>query len=267
VKLKPEASTMADERREPLTLPPQMLPAFEFHDQQVRTMLRDGEPWFVLADVCAVLDIANSRDAASRLDDEDKGVASADTPGGRQQAAIVSEAGLYALIFTSRKPEARTFKRWVTSIVLPAIRRTGSYAPAGVTVPRSLPEALRLAADQAERADAIREELAIAAPKAAFADRYADSSGTHSFRQVAKLLGANESRFRAFLEAKGILYRLGDNWTAKAAHIDAGRLVVKAGTSPTGHAFTQARFTAKGVRWIAGLWGQHELATNGASWP
>lgn len=100
---------------------------FDFEEQAVRVIMRDDEPWFVAADVCRVLEVSNSRDALSRLDDDEKGVVTADTLGGQQQMNIISESGLYALIFTSRKPEAKKFRKWVTSEVLPSIRRSGRY--------------------------------------------------------------------------------------------------------------------------------------------
>lgn len=92
-----------------------------------RIIDRNGEPWFVLADVCAELEIANSRDAANRLDDDEKDVVNADTLGGSQRMTVINESGLYSLILTSRKAEAKRFKKWVTSEVLPSIRRTGRY--------------------------------------------------------------------------------------------------------------------------------------------
>lgn len=100
---------------------------FSFEEHAVRVLTRDGEPWFVLADVCGVLDISNSRDASNRLDEDEKGVVTTDTLGGPQEMSIINESGLYNLIFTSRKPEARRFRKWVTGEVLPAIRKTGSY--------------------------------------------------------------------------------------------------------------------------------------------
>lgn len=87
----------------------------------------EGEPWFVAADVCKALSIANNRDALSRVDEDEKGVASTDTPGGEQQVAIINEPGLYSLVLGSRKPEARAFKRWITHEVVPTIRRHGAY--------------------------------------------------------------------------------------------------------------------------------------------
>ena len=106
---------------------------FNFDALQVRAVLRDGEPWFVASDVCAVLEVADVRQAVERLDDSERGGCTVPTPGGPQEVRAVNESGMYALIFTSRKPEAQRFRRWVTSEVLPSIRRTGQYTarPAG----------------------------------------------------------------------------------------------------------------------------------------
>ncbi|MDO5658304.1 MAG: Bro-N domain-containing protein [Paracoccus sp. (in: a-proteobacteria)] len=103
------------------------LTTYQFEDHDVRIVMRGDDPWFVAADVCAVLGIANSRDAVGRLDDDERGVAVLDTLGGRQTVNTVSESGLYVLVFTSRLPAARRFRKWVTSDLLPALRRTGAY--------------------------------------------------------------------------------------------------------------------------------------------
>lgn len=100
---------------------------------QIRTMQIDGQPWFVAKDVCELLGIVNHKDAVSRLDADEKGVDSAyplDKPkrgGGLQKNLIVNESGLYTLIFQSRKPFAKAFRKWVTNEVLPTIRKTGCY--------------------------------------------------------------------------------------------------------------------------------------------
>ena len=90
-----------------------------------------GNPWFVAADVCGALDIGNSSDAISRLDDNELEVATTEGNAGKRNVRIVNESGLYSLILTSRKEEAKRFKRWVTHEVLPSIRKTGSYSLAG----------------------------------------------------------------------------------------------------------------------------------------
>jgi prophage antirepressor-like protein len=95
---------------------------------KLRTILKKGEPWWVLKDVCRVLNIANYRDAAARLDEDEKGVVITDTLGGKQKTLIISESGLYAVILQSRKPIARQFRKWITSEILPQLRKTGTYS-------------------------------------------------------------------------------------------------------------------------------------------
>lgn len=93
----------------------------------VRNVVIKGEPWFVAKDVCDILGLTNSRKATAGLNDEEKGVTISDTPGGQQSLTIINESGLYSLIMQSRKPEAKSFKKWVTSEVLPSIRKYGYY--------------------------------------------------------------------------------------------------------------------------------------------
>lgn len=110
------------------------LQIFDFKGNNVRTVMIDGEVWFVAKDICDVLGLTNSRQALSGLDDEDKkGVSIDDTLGGKQTMNAINESGLYQLVFASRKPEAKDFKRWVTSEVLPSIRKTGQYSQEGLT--------------------------------------------------------------------------------------------------------------------------------------
>lgn len=119
--------------------------------------------------------------------------------------------------------------------------------------------AARAWAEQFELQQAANQALAIAAPKVEFVDKYVESTGLKGFRQTAKLLGANEARFREFLLDKKIMYRMGGEWQAHAQHINAGRFDVKTGTTDSGHAFNQTKFTPKGVTWVAGLRAQYKL--------
>lgn len=101
---------------------------FNFVSNTLRVVMRDGEPWFVAADVCAAISIGNTTDALRRLDDDEQALDSIEgISRGNDQANIINESGLYSLILGSRKPEAKKFKKWVTSEVLPAIRKTGRY--------------------------------------------------------------------------------------------------------------------------------------------
>ncbi|MBR1645156.1 MAG: Bro-N domain-containing protein [Selenomonadaceae bacterium] len=109
-----------------------LMPQVFAHEEfgKVRVVMKDGAPWFVAADVCRILEIDKTQ--TRRLDDDEKGLYLIHTQGGEQSMLIVNEPGLYRLIFTSRKPEAKKFQRWVYHEVLPSIRKTGSYSVANV---------------------------------------------------------------------------------------------------------------------------------------
>lgn len=104
---------------------------FGYDDQLVRTVVIDGMPWFVAKDVCAALGISKYRDAIASLDEDEGCPVKVDTPGGVQEMSAVNESGLYTLIMRSNKPEAKRFRKWVTSEVLPSINRTGMYDRTG----------------------------------------------------------------------------------------------------------------------------------------
>lgn len=124
---------------------------FQFEGRPLRVIDRDGLLWFVLVDVCRVLEIINVSNIAARLDDDEKdGVHIMDPIGRVQTTTAINESGLYSVILTSRKPEARRFKKWITSEVLPSIRKTGRYETAaakadhGEAPPPDLQEAARI---------------------------------------------------------------------------------------------------------------------------
>ena len=136
------------------------LKLFENPQFRVRVIMRCAEPWFVAKDACDCLDLGNVSQTCSRLDDDERGIISIDTPSGKQEMLIVSEPGLYSLIGSSKKQEAKAFKRWVNHEVLPSIRKTGSYS-IGQTQSVMLPnfcnpaEAARAWADLYEKNQAI----------------------------------------------------------------------------------------------------------------
>lgn len=110
-------------------MPTAQVVPFRFESNEVRTLIIDGTPWWVAKDVCKILGFENPRQAlATHLDEDEKGVQILDTLGGKQQMAVINESGLYTLILRSNKPAAKPFRKWVTAEVLPAIRKTGSYA-------------------------------------------------------------------------------------------------------------------------------------------
>ena len=124
-------------------------------------------------------------------------------------------------------------------------------------------EILELAMQAEQGRIEAEKKLALAAPKVEFVDKYVQATGLFTFREVAKLLKANEARFREFLLAQKIMYRLGfgGDLTAYQNHADAGRFEVKTNTAKNGHSYKRTMFTTKGVHWVAGQWAKHQEAT------
>lgn len=155
---------------------------------EVRTLEIDGEPWFVGKDVALALGYKDTADGLkNHVDDEDKRLVKVgEIPTletSNYGAYIINESGLYSLILGSRLPNAKKFKRWVTSEVLPAIRKTGGYQ-----LPQTYAEALRALADQAEKTEQLRLENTEMKPKAEFFDAVAGSRTAISLGDVAKIL-------------------------------------------------------------------------------
>ena len=175
---------------------------------QVRVVEQDGEPWFVAKDVCNCLELSNSRKALSRLDDDEKGVTLSDTLGGKQEMATVNEYGLYSLVLSSRKPEAKEFKRWITHEVIPSIRKYGSF---NMAIPRTLPDALTAYANEIEAHQKTQALLEAQRPKVLFADSVAASHTSILIGELAKLLHQNgvkdmgQKRLFAWMREHGYL--------------------------------------------------------------
>lgn len=154
----------------------------------VRTVLRDGEPWFVAADVCAVLGYGGgSRNAVARLPERMKGVADVNTPGGVQKVATLSEAGVYRLVMRSTMPNAEAFQDWLAEDVVPQIRMTGRYEPVP-QLPQTYAQALRELAASVERTAEAERALAAAEPLAEAWQVLASAEGDYSVREAAFVL-------------------------------------------------------------------------------
>jgi len=182
----------------------------------IRTLMVDGEPWFVANDVARVLELGNPRSSLALLDDDERAVHSMDTPGSQQSVTIISESGLYSLILRSRKPEAQAFKRWITHEVLPAIRKTGSYShDVENALPQSYGEALRMLADEVEARAALAAKVEADAPKVEYVDEFVDHDDVVLFRVAANELGIPEKELRDRLVAAGWVYRtlIGTRWS------------------------------------------------------
>jgi anti-repressor protein len=223
---------------------------FRFNGATVRTLVIAGEPWWMLRDVCDVLGLSNSRMVAERLDADEKGVSQMDTLGGPQDTTIVNESGLYAVILRSDKHDARAFRKWITSEVVPTIRKTGHYGTEAPTGPRLLALAVLEAQRMIEEKDAAISALA---PRAAVADRIEGAVGLKTLAEVGKINGIGPRRIIDLLLAHGILYRRGRSILPSQEHIEAGRLVVRERTftiNEQEHLYSQTFVTGKGEVWL-----------------
>ena len=184
---------------------------------KVRTLNLNGEPWFVAADVCKALELGNPSMTVERLDDDEKGISTIDTLGGKQRMAIINEPGLYSLVITSRKPEAKAFKRWITHEVIPAIRKHGAYMTENV-IDRMIEspdfgiQLLMKLKEEKARRKALEEKAEKDAPKVLFADAVSASHTSILVGELAKLLRQNgvnigQNRLFAWLRDNGYLIR------------------------------------------------------------
>lgn len=138
-------------------------------------------------------------------------------------------------------------------------RRALQAPQAQFSIPKTLSEALRLAADQAETIERQAAQIEQQKPAVEFVERYTEADGSKGFREVCKLLKANEAHFRQFLLDTRIMYRLGGRLMPFAQHLEAGRFTVITGLNGE-NAYTTAKFTSKGITWVAGEWAKHNLA-------
>ena len=202
------------------------LQTFNYNNNAVRTIEKDGEPWFVLKDVCNVLSIGNAADVYNRLDADEKGVGQIDTLGGRQNVNIVNESGLYNVILRSDKPEAKPFRKWITAEVLPAIRQTGAYmTPQTIEQILTNPDTIISLATQIKE---LQAKVAESKPKVEYFDTLVDRNLLTNFRDTAKELHVAPKAFINFLLDKGYIYR--DNKSRLRpyqAHVEKGLFEVK----------------------------------------
>lgn len=197
----------------------------------VRTATIDGEPYFVGKDVATILGYSNPRDAISKhVDDEDKGVAKCDTLGGRQEILFINESGLYSLILRSQLPAAKKFKRWVTSEVLPAIRRHGMYATEELIANPDLAiAAFQALKAEREKRQALEEAVAVQAqqiaelkPKATYYDVVLKCRDAVNISVIAKDYGWSAQRMNEYLHKKGVQYKQSDIWLLYQKHAGCG---------------------------------------------
>lgn len=229
---------------------------------KVRTLTIGGEAWFVAADVCKALELGNPSMTVERLDDDEKGISTIDTLGGKQRMAIINEPGLYSLVLSSRKPEAKAFKRWITHEVIPAIRKYGGYMTKSLLEqvlenPNLIYEFARRMLEEQQKNERLRQELDRAKPKADYYDAFIHPESCTNIRATAKELKVPEKMFTAFLIRKRYLYRAPSGGLmpyAKAA--DDGLFFVKDYIAVNGHQGVYTLVTPKGKALFLSMLGE-----------
>ncbi|MEF3814072.1 MULTISPECIES: phage repressor protein/antirepressor Ant [Acinetobacter calcoaceticus/baumannii complex] len=185
---------------------------FNFNQNEVRTIVKeDGEIWFVLSDVCNVLEIGNPSDAARRLDNDE--VTLDIIEGNHRPTNLVNESGLYSLVLTSRKPEAKQFKKWVTSDVLPSIRKNGGYIVGQevdspeILMAKALQVANNILESKTKELEAAKSKVELLEPKAQALETIANTDGTYTIRECAKTINIGERKLISLLIDKKWIYR------------------------------------------------------------
>ena len=200
------------------------------HDEfgEVRTLVIDGEPWFVAKDITDILKYSNSRKAITdHVDIEDKGVTKCYTLGGMQDLTIINESGLYSLVLSSKMPEAKKFRRWVTSEILPSLRKHGAYFTPqalyeSLCDPKNLIEILQALADEQKRNTDLSIENAYLSVKARSYDEILNSKNNVPVTQIAKDYGMSAIGFNKMLHEYGIQYPIRNSWVLYAEYANLG---------------------------------------------
>lgn len=235
------------------------LQVFNYNGNEVRTIQKDGEPWWVLKDVCNVLDLSDTNKTAERLDVDELTRIKFVTGGQNREMLCINESGLYNVILRSDKPEAKPFRKWVTSEVLPSIRKHGAYmtpetleqAILNPDMMIKLCTALKDEQDKNKALQAVNSSLTvdnqIMKPKADYFDELVDRNLLTNFRETAKQLQVKEKDFIRFLLEKKFIYRDKRGKIQPYADKNNGLFEVKEfSNEKTGFASTQTLITPKG---------------------
>ena len=219
---------------------------------EIRTMLIDGEPWFVGNDIAAILGYSRPVDAIrKRVDEEDKGVAKLATPGGQQNYNVINESGMYSLVLSSKLPSAKKFKHWVTSEVLPSIRKHGAYMTAEtlyktMSEPRELAKLLTALADEKDKNRKLTADNALLSVKAKYYDKILASPDAIPVTFIAKDYGMSAAAFNRMLYNYNIQFPLRSSWCLYQEYADKGYTQTKTFEYAENHVRVHTCWTQKG---------------------
>ena len=244
--------------------------SWNYESSEIRTVQVNGEPWFVLADVCKVLELSSPHKVADRLENDERNqIPVTDSLGRYQNTAIINESGLYTVILRSDKPQAKPFRKWVTSEVLPSIRKHGAYMTEqtlerALTSPDFLIElATQLKTEQEQRRRlettvAVQEQqIAELQPKASYYDVVLNCKDLLSITTIAKDYGKSGVWLNRYLHENGVQYKQGQNWLLYQKYAEKGYTSTKTQTFPGAdgqqHTKVHTYWTQKGRLFIYDL--------------
>lgn len=219
---------------------------------EIRTLNIGGEPWFVGNDIAEILGYSEKAKAVrTHVDEDDKGVSVLDTPGGKQNTIIINESGLYSLILSSKLPCAKDFKHWLTSEVIPSIRKHGAYlTPETIhktlSDPRELAKLLNALADEQDKNTKLEVENAFLTVKAKYYDEILNSKNSVPVTQIAKDYGMSAVTFNKMLHDLKIQYPLGKAWVLFQSYANLGYTQSKTYTVSEKRAVMHTYWTQKG---------------------
>lgn len=228
---------------------------FNFENHEVRSLLINSEPWFVGKDVAEVLGYERADNAIrNHIDKEDKLMHQISASGQNRNMTIINESGLYSLVLSSKLPSAKKFKRWVTSEVLPALRKTGQYQVKELSGQELMAKALIEAQSVLAAKDKVIEEMK---PKASYYDVILNCKGLLATSVIAKDYGWSAIRLNEYLHKKGIQFKQGKTWLLYQKYATEGYASTKThehlGNDGTNHANVHTYWTQKGRRFIYDL--------------
>ena len=241
---------------------------------EVRTVLIDNEPYFVGKDVAKILGYSNPRKALlDHVDNEDKGVTKCDTLGGMQELTVINESGLYSLILSSKLPNAKKFKHWVTSEVLPAVRKHGMYAiddlianpDLGIAALNALKEEREKNKKLEEKAMIQSQQISEMIPKASYYDVVLNCKDLVSIGSIAKDYGWSAKKMNKILHEKGIQFKQGEIWLLYQKYAEKGYTSTKTHTyldSDGQHMKVHTYWTPKGRLFIYDLLKKDDIYPN-----
>lgn len=235
----------------------------------VRATIINDEPWFVGKDVAKVLGYSDTAQAIRKhTDEEDKGVVETTTPGGKQPITIINESGLYSLILGSKLPNAKAFKRWVTSEVLPSIRKNGVYATPEflqktISDPQWAMGVLQALADAQDKIAVQQKQISEMKPKATYYDLVLQTKNAVNITTIAKDYGLSAVTLNKKLHDYGVQYKQGGAWLLYQQYADKGYTKTKTGvyTNKAGeeYASVHTQWTQKGRMFIYEILKEHGI--------